>query len=135
MIIIYGGIQPMADYDTLVRERYAHLTREAQAAQPHPLTPQRLADLQRHAQQWATNEVAKAQHQQERATRQANERAAMQARNDARITEYRNQCRLQWVGDDASFESAWPELLQRWQMAQLRNPLDAKRAMGDYSQF
>jgi hypothetical protein len=39
-----------------------------------------------------------------------------QARVDALIAAYKEQARGAWIGDDASFDRAWPKMLEQWQI-------------------
>ncbi len=64
--------------------------------------------------------------------READERAQkLQAERDkanaAAIEQYRKTARSAWIGDDTSFSKAWPELLQRWQMAEVERQAQAER--------
>jgi len=63
--------------------------------------------------------VASAQ-EQERQQRDA-------ARIAAQIAAYKAQVRGRWVGTDAQFNAAWPEMLRRWQIEQAMVPEPAAR--------
>jgi hypothetical protein len=39
-----------------------------------------------------------------------------QARVDVLIADYKRAARGAWIGDDASFDRAWPKMLEQWQI-------------------
>lgn len=101
----------------------AQLERHASMHDVERLLPwERLSEAQRTAQR-AGNEFAKRQHAAARnaakADADARFDAARTAAHQVTIEGYRQQVRGAWVGDQASFDAAWPALLQRWQIAQV----------------
>ena len=80
----------------------------------------------------AQNELAKRQNAKARASAKAAEdarvEAAQQARIDAQIAAYKAQARGAWIGDQASFDAAWPDLLRQWQIDQARAAMEADKA-------
>lgn len=81
----------------------------------------------------AGNEQARRQHQAKLRAEEAEKDAALSARlqqrNQAQIESYRNQVRGRWIGDDASFDKAWPEMLQRYLIEQATGGVNDDRAL------
>jgi hypothetical protein len=82
---------------------------------------------------WRTGEEqARRRNAAERKAKEAEQekqnQAREQARHNAQIAEYKELARGAWIGDQASFDLAWPELLRRWQIAQVEQATDSNRA-------
>ena len=81
----------------------------------------------------AGNELAKRAHQARLRAAEAEKDAALSAqlqqRNQAQIDSYRNQVRGRWLGDDASFDRAWPDMLQRYLIEQATGGVNDDRAL------
>jgi hypothetical protein len=67
----------------------------------------------------------------ERKAEQERERALVE-RERARIAAEQDRCRQQaraaWIGDDASFEAAWPRIWSEYQRDQAQRAIEAGRA-------
>jgi hypothetical protein len=118
----------LADASVSLLERYAaELDTAKLQAKPWEALPYE----QRRAMR-AGNELAKRRNQEERAKQQAAEEARVsayhQGRIDAAIADYKARARAAWIGDQASFDSAWPTMLQQWQIDQARAQMDASTA-------
>ena len=72
----------------------------------------------------ASNMLIGRQREAERVEVERKKDAARQARqdeaNEVKINAYRHQARAAWIGDDKSFDDAWPRLLQDWQVENVR---------------
>lgn len=77
----------------------------------------------------AGNELARRKHAAERKAVKAADDARIEAQHNAanqvKIDAYRQQVRAGWVGDSASFDVAFPEMLRQWQIDQARAKMDA----------
>jgi hypothetical protein len=77
----------------------------------------------------ANNELAKRQRQQEQAAAKAAEDARVEAAHSARmqaeIEAYKQQVRGAWIGDQASFDAAFPKMLEQWQIDRARAATEA----------
>jgi hypothetical protein len=80
----------------------------------------------------ASNLLAKRERQRKQDAAKAAEDARLEAQhaaaNQAKIDAYRQQVRGAWIGDDTSFEAAWPTLLQQWRIDQARAAVDSTLA-------
>jgi hypothetical protein len=80
----------------------------------------------------AGNLLAKRKRDKQRAEAKAADDAKVQARidaeNTAKIDAYRQQVRGAWIGDDTSFDEAWPTLLQQWRIDQARAAVNSTLA-------
>lgn len=79
----------------------------------------------------ASNELARRRHEAEQAAERQATRDAAAARAEqqqrAAVAAYRQQARAVFPGTDAQFESLWPKLLERWQIAETEAGRDALR--------
>lgn len=118
----------LADVSDVTLERYA---REFDPAQIGSKSWEALPIEQRKAMR-ANNELARRQHEKERADAKAADDARIEeqqnAANQARIADYKARARGAWIGDQKSFDSAWPTLLQQWQIDQVNATLDRTKA-------
>jgi hypothetical protein len=80
----------------------------------------------------ANNELASRQNKKELAEKKAAEEKRIQAQQDAqieaKIVAFKQQARGAWIGDQASFDAAWPTLLKQWQIDQVNATLDRTKA-------
>jgi hypothetical protein len=89
-------------------------------------------DLDQRKAMRAQNELARRQNVKARADAKAAQEAKFEAQqnaaNQAKIDDYRKQARGAWIGDSASFDAAWPRLLEQWQIDQVNATMDRTMA-------
>ncbi len=107
------------------------LARYAEALDPSQMQTKSWALLpieQRRAMR-AGNEVSRRQNEAQREAAKAADdariRARMDAAHQARIDAYQAQVRGAWIGDDTSFDAAWPRILEDFRIDQARSAIDA----------
>ena len=137
-------IQPAATFDTgpTIQDIDQELRAESDAMLNHYAKALDTAQIQ--AKPWeampivqrralrAGNELARRQHEKEVADKRKADDARAEAQHtalvEAKIATYKAQIRGVWVGDQASFDAAWPAMLQQWQIDQARATMDASTA-------
>jgi hypothetical protein len=89
-------------------------------------------DLQQRRAMRAQNELARRKGEKERAEKKAaEEKRSEEQQNalvEAKIAAFRQQARGAWIGDQASFDRAWPRLMEEWQIDQVRATMDRNMA-------
>lgn len=124
----------LQDDDDAQLRIYARAAEEAAGKSWYSLT-----DGQRYGLR-ARNELARREQAAALAAKQQAEQDRVTARRDAEAAEaiemFKRQARNGWIGDQASFDRAWPRLLEKWQVEHVLTHADdalaSKRASGQY---